>query len=232
MAVYKQHIRFFAIFFLFTVIIGGARVYWLHKALPSKATLLYTELIGSGLSRQYYPVVSYKTQNEQVAARGTSNLPISSHQAVDILYNPDNVQEFRLNTTYWLWHDIWSWYRLILVVIVMYYVALFVIRKSSTSSTRDVIVSRNEGRPNSHRKRSNTHALLFGSVAKEDARFMKKTKRLSRRVKALLLLLLPITVFLVGHIFDVSIAKQVGIIIFLSFIALAPFSGSSAYDDI
>ena len=204
MSPYKKHIRFFIVLFLFTAIVAGLRIYWISKALPSKATVLYIGHTRNMRHMQFYPVVTYQTVSGQVETSGTYNLPIDPGQVVDILYNPDDSKEFRLHTNYWLWYDIWSWYRLIWVVIAIYYVVLFIVNKNTVASRNAIKVTTNNSR---------------------------KNIRLPRVVKALLFLLLPITVFLVGQIWDVPYAKQISLVILVVYVAVGSSLGSAPNGD-
>jgi hypothetical protein len=232
MGPYKKHIRFFIVLFLFTLIVAGVRLYWIKKALPSKATVLYIDHTRFTHPMQYYPVVSYQTRSGEVVTRGTYNLPINTGQTVDILYNPDDMQEFRLNATYWLWYDIWSWYRMIWIAIAMYYLVHFIVKRSSRHATWPVVENGGESDATIGLDYSRTDPVSIETVTVSPVGIAKSTKRLPRVVKAVLLLLLPVSVFLVGHIWDVPYARQIAVVVFLGIIALGSPSGPAPDGDI
>ena len=232
MTPYKNHIRFFLVLFLFTLIVAGIRVHWINKALPSKATVLYIDKTHFIRPTQYYPVVSYQTHSGEVVTRGTYNLPINTGETVSILYNPDDTHDFRLSTTYWLWYDIWSWYRIIWVAIAMYYLVLFIVRRGSRHKTRAVGRDGSESEPTLSRDYSSTDPVSINTLTVNTAHIDKNTKRLPRVVKVVLLLLLPVSIFLIGQIWDVPYARQIAVIVFLGLVALGSPSGPAPDGDL
>jgi hypothetical protein len=232
MTPYKKHIRFFVVLFLFTVVVAGIRLHWIHKALPSKATALYIDHTRFTRPMQYYPVVSYQTQNGEVVTRGTYNLSISTGQTVDILYNPDDAQEFRLNISYWLWYDIWSWYRMIWIAIAMYYLVLIIMKRTSRRTTLPLVENGGGSEPIISRDSSTTNPVSTEAIAVNPTRNDQKTKRLPRVVQVFLLLLLPVIVFLIGQIWDLPYARQIAVVAFLGLITLGSPSGAAPDGDI
>jgi hypothetical protein len=194
MSSYKKHILFFIIFFLFTVIVAGVKLYWIQKALPSRATVLYIDQTRFIIPKQFYPVVSYETLEGNVVTRGTYNLPVIAGETVEILYNPDAVREFRLNTTFWLWYDIWSWYRLILVLIAMYYIVLYIVQRSWRRTKQHLFENKGDIEPTSGFDDSTITPNSIESVADVYVRTPRRMNRLPRIVKAGLLLLVPVSV--------------------------------------
>jgi len=225
---YKKHICFFIILFLFTAIVVGIRLHWINNALSSKATVLYINQTHFTRPAQYYPVVSYQTTSGEIVTRGTYNLPISTGETVNILYNPDDTQEFRLNTPYWLWYDIWSWYRLIWVVIAMYYFALFIVKRNARRTT----VDENAGERLTSRYYSKTDDVVIGRVTIKPAATDKTERRLPRAVKAALLLLLPVSLFCAGQIWKVPYTRQIAVVVLLGLVALGSPSGSTTDNEL
>jgi hypothetical protein len=229
---YKYYIYFFLFIALFTLIVAGFRLHWIHKALPSKAKVLYIGQTRFIRPTQYYPVVSYETLDGEVVTRGTYNLPISIGETVSIVYNPDNIQEFRLNTSYWLWYDIWSWYRMIWIAISMYFLVLYLVKLSSNRKTQPLF--KNESRNGSMIRNdvSETDTVSINTIAFNPDRTSRKTKRFAILAKAILLFLIPISLFFIGDIWGVPYAKQISAIILLSLIALGSPSNSTTDSDL
>lgn len=228
---YKNHILFFLVLFFFTIVVAGLRIYWINKALPSKATVLYIGNTRIQHTTQSYPVVSYHTYSGEVVSRGTLNLPISAGETVDILYNPDETKEFRLNTPYWLWFDIWSWYRMIWVAIALYYIVLFLAKRSSMRAARLRMTIESELQPSIGRQYPGNDPVLE-VLEERPARTTKKRKPLSRGVKLVFLFMLPVSLFLVGQIWQVPYARQVAVVILLAIIAMGTPSGEVPDGDI
>ncbi len=221
MSPYRNHIRFFVILFIFTSVLAGFRLHWISKALPSKATVLHIKerrFIKNPM--QYYPVVSYETIEGNIVTRGTYNLPIETGQTVDILYNPDDVQKFRLNTRYWLWYDLWSWYRLILVIIALYYIVLFIVKRSSRHPPLNTPKDSNEIEPNTDFADVKIPSISVQRPSSHNTKAVHPNRRSPRAAKAVLLLLLPISIFLIGQIWEVPYARGLAVVIFLGLFAL------------
>ena len=229
---YKKHIRFFIVFFLFTLIVVGVRLYWIHKALPTKATVLYIDHTRFTRQMQYYPVVSYQTLKGEIITRGTYNLPINSGEVVNILYNPDDLQEFRLNTNYWLWYDIWSWYRMIWVAIAMYYLVFFIVKRRSRYTTQFVFETKNQMGPAVGFNHFKIIPISKENLNRNDKTAPKTINRLPKIVKVVLLLLLPVSIFLIGEIWDLPYTKQIAVVIFLGLVALGSPSGAAPDSDL
>lgn len=133
----SKHIRFFIIFFFFTALVAAIRLYWISKAQPSKAVVLYIKRAKTHRgSSQYYPIVEYPTNDYIIRCAGSSNLPVEAGQTLNILYNPQDLYDWRINETYWLWFDIWSWYQFALLAIILYYVLRFVLLKTDKNLAR------------------------------------------------------------------------------------------------
>jgi len=131
---YTGDIIFFLVFLIFSFSVIALRLHWIHKAVATKAVVV--EINKTFLTRiqQTYPVVHYYVDGRELQTTGTYNMPFSAGDSLDILYNPDNPFSFKVNTPFWLWFDIWSWYRVLLAFILIYYVARFVVRRSTQIS--------------------------------------------------------------------------------------------------
>jgi hypothetical protein len=208
--------------------VAGIRLHWINNALPSKATVLYIDHTRFSHPMQAYPVVSYQTHSGEVITRGTYNLPINTGQTVGILYNPDNTQEFRLNTPYWLWYDTWSWYRMIWIAIALYYLVLFIVKRNAKRTTGNG----NASKTVSGRGYSKNDDVSIETVTIKAARIDKNTKRLPIVVKGVLLLLLPVSLFFIGQIWGVPYARQIAVVVFLGLVALASPFGSATDSDL
>ncbi|RYZ50721.1 MAG: hypothetical protein EOP49_13415 [Sphingobacteriales bacterium] len=126
----SRHVWIFSIFLFISAFVGGWRLCWINKALPAKAKV---QSIFKGFSSdghtQYYPVVEYATPENSVWSTGTCNLPVEPGQVLNILYNPDDLQDWMIDDPYWLWFDILSWYHFLPLSIFLYYVLRFLVLK-------------------------------------------------------------------------------------------------------
>lgn len=209
----KKHIRFWAFFLLFTLALVAIRTFWITNALPAKALVLYTGETTHRI-KQYFPVVSYHTVKGDVQTAGTYNLPITPGESVNILYDPNDVKKFRINTTFWLWYDIWSWYRLLLVVIALYYGVLFIVKRSPEKKSVPYDWSE--------------EAELVRLSRIRTAPASKPQLRLPKWLKALLVLLLPITLLAAGEWGKLPYATGLGVIVVLTYMGLFTFSRGEA----
>jgi len=208
---FKNHRKFAILFISFTLVLAASKFYWIYNALPSEATVLSIEKDQTVRPFQYYAVLSYNTEWSKVETRSTYNLPVSPGETVEILYNPDDITDFRLRNPYWLWYDVWSWYRLVLVVIALYYVVLFIYSKERSAYL---------GADNSNKKKP-----LATALKKHTARRKPVWVRI---LTVLLILMIPIGLYLAGEAWDLSYLRQTAIVVFLALAVMGPSSRSSA----
>src|SRR5690242_15751277 len=103
----SKQLRLLLLFFLFSSVLGGVRIRWIQKAVSSKAIVKYIEPDESNTRGiDGYPVVEYKVDGYVVTSRGTANLPVRPDQILNVLVNPDDVHDWKINEPYWLWFDI------------------------------------------------------------------------------------------------------------------------------
>lgn len=121
---------------------------------------------------------------------------------------------------------------MILIAIAMYYLVLFIVKRSSKLTTQPVFEYEWSSEPVISSDYSKTDPFSSEIVAVSPHRINKKTKRLPRALKAVLLLLVPVSVFLVGQIWDVPYARQIAAVLFLGLIALGSPSGPAPDGDI
>jgi len=206
----KNHRRFLLLFIVFTVFIAASKLYWIYNALPSTAVVLSMEKDQAVRPFQYYAVLSYNTKWRTVETRSSYNLPVSPGETVEILYNPDDITDFRLRNPYWLWYDVWSWYRLILVVITLYYLVLFVYLRKKSARVADHNIKRKT------------------TIVPAPIKHTSKAKPTWVRVlTVLLILMIPVGLYLAGVTWDLSYLRQIAIVVFLALGVMGPSSRSS-----
>jgi HAMP domain-containing protein len=227
------HARFFIVFLFFTIGLIVYRSVWISKALTSKAEVFDIELKRKGLRRypQYYPLVTYKTINGEIQTSGTANLPVKIGDSVDILYDPVNVTKFRINTPYWLWYDIWAWYRLILVLIGLYYIALFVIKRlrarniSRIRHLRDSLATEMRyvemNVPHETYTDKEQDPVITKPITKSSFSFPRITlTKLQRIILGSVLVILPFALILTGLKWNVPYVTPIGVIILMTYFGL------------
>jgi hypothetical protein len=192
----KNHIYFFIAILLLTIIVGSSRLYWIYNAKPSRATVIGFQSIYIDKFLQHYPIVNYKTVKGMVETKGTMNLPINVGQEVDVLYNSNDVDEFKIDNIYWLWFDILSWYGVMWFAILLFYVVFFL-----------ALISE-------RRKNQNKKFIL------------SMYDSFPIPLKLACILLPPIILLILGFNFNVPYAKGIAAIIILGFIALGTPSAS------
>jgi hypothetical protein len=217
----KADIIFIALFFLFSVIVAGMRLHWIHKAVPSTAHVLYTGETRSGRSSQKFPVVEYDTYRGRVETRGTYNLPMEPEQYYAVVYDPDDVESFRLNTPFWLWYDIWSWYRLLIVGIALYYIVFFLVRRSMKQKEAEAALYASLSRELGEQPPPGLfedEPMLVTEIAEVPK--TQQRSRIPRWAKALLLLSVPVVIFAAGETWNIPYTRAIAAVVLLGLIAL------------
>jgi hypothetical protein len=123
------HRLFLLLFTLFSLSLFCYRLAWIHSARRTTAEVVSIETTPQVLLPQDYPLVRYFVDGRPIVTAGTYNMPFRVGEIIPIRYLPRDPRHFRVDTAYWLWLDIWSWYLPLLVMILLYFTVYALARR-------------------------------------------------------------------------------------------------------